>query len=361
MRIVFLVPGNKIRSGELTGHNIRYGGTGASGTESSIVYVSEYLSKHGFDVTIASEKCDTTILNGGVFYTDFTFKDVENKDFDFLVSCLWFEDYDGLPINVTKGIIYWYHLAWGYNLGELRDYAIKNKIKTGSVSISNWAKKFNSEYNGIIQVNGEVLSTIIPNPVAIDVVDEILQTNPEKKKHKVIFHAQWSRGGQIAKNACDEMNWNDLEFKSFDYVNAHGGIDKKSLFEEISTSEYFIFPQLTHGKLVYKDTFSLSVAEAIALGVIVITYPLGALPEYFGDYCEFLPYPEGCDVEKLERERVSEEPKLDYTKNIVDLLNQLETNIDYKNQQRIKGMNYIKENFNIDKIGSMWVDYLNQF
>lgn len=361
MRIVFLVPGNKVRSGELTGHNIRYGGTGASGTESSIVYVSEYLSNHGFEVTIASEKCDTPILDRGVFYTDFNFKDVENRDYDILVSCLWFEHYNDLPITVSKGIVYWYHLAWGYNLGELRDYAIKNNIKTGSVSISEWAKKFNSEYDGIIRVNDELLTTIIPNPVALDVIDEVLQTNPERKNHKVIFHAQWSRGGQIAKDACNEMNWSDLEFKSFDYINAHGGIDKKKLFEEIATSEYFVFPQLTHGKLVYKDTFSLSVAEAIALGVIVITYPLGALPEYFGDYCEFLPYPEGCNVEKLNTERVSEEPKLDYTKNIVDLLNQLETNIDYKNEQRIKGINYIKENFNIDKIGSMWVDYLNKF
>jgi len=281
MRIAFLLPGNVNRSGQLSGHNIRYGNTASSGTESSVIYVAEYLAECGYDVVISNEGCEHTIVDRNVTYTNYNFDYVDNKEFDVLISCLWFEHYDNLPITVNLG--------------------------------------------------------------------------------KFIFHAQWSRGGEVAKKACNEIGWSDLEFESFDYVHKATGIDKKTLFSKISNSEYFVFPQLTHGKLVYKDTFSLSVAEAIALGVTVVTYPLGALPEYFGDFCEFLEYPPESNIDSLENDRVSEEPKLDYTKNIIEKLKFLDSNPNYKKEKRERGVEYIKENFSINKIGPLWDNYLKSF
>ena len=66
MRIVFLLIGNVSRSGELTGEKIRYGGTSCSGTESSVIYVAEYLSKNGYDVTIACERMSTPQTSNGL-------------------------------------------------------------------------------------------------------------------------------------------------------------------------------------------------------------------------------------------------------------------------------------------------------
>ncbi len=361
MRIAFLLPGNVNRSGQLSGYNIRYGGTASSGTESSVIYVAEYLAEHGYEVVVSSEGCEHTIIDKNVTYTNYNFDYLDNKNFDILISCLWFENYDTLPITVNLGVIYWYHLAWGYSLVELRNYAIKNKLKVGAVSVSKWAKKYNQEFNNILKVNNQIIEVIIPNPVAIDIVNEVLNEKIGKKNRKFIFHAQWSRGGDVAKKACNEIGWSDLEFESFDYVHKATGIDKKTLFNKINNSEYFVFPQLTHGKLVYKDTFSLSVAEAIALGVTVITYPLGALPEYFGEFCEFLEYPPEVNIDSLENDRVSEEPKLDYTKNIIEKLNFLDSNPSYKNEKREKGIEYIRDNFSINKIGPMWVDFLDNF
>lgn len=361
MRIAFLIIGNVGRSGPLNGFNIRYGGSGCSGTESSIIYVAEYLSKVGYDVTISLEKCDTPNESNGVFYTNFNFDGQENREFDYLVSALWFVDYNKLPIKVNKSLIYWYHLAWGYGYGEMVEYVKNNNISMGVVSISEWAKKENDGYLPILKSNDfNVIDTIIPNPIDGTLFDEVLINPPIRKKHKVIFHAQWSRGGEVAKRASTEMGWSDLEFKSFDYVNMIGGVDKKTLFNEIASSEYFIFPLLTHGKLVYQDTFSLSVAEAIGLGATVLTYPLGGVPENFGDYCHFIEYPNDTNMEELSKLRVFEEPKFTQTDKIVSLINTLENNPQLKEEKRKKGIEYIKNTFDINKIGPMWIDFLNK-
>jgi glycosyltransferase involved in cell wall biosynthesis len=139
-----------------------------------------------------------------------------------------------------------------------------------------------------------------------------------------------------------------------------GGVDKKTLFNEIASSEYFIFPLLTHGKLVYQDTFSLSIAEAIGLGTTVLTYPLGGVPENFGDYCHFIEYPDDTDIKKLSKMRVFEEPKFGSTNKIVSLINTLENNPQLKEEKRKKGVEYIKSTFDISKIGPMWIDFLNK-
>lgn len=362
MRIAFLIIGNSGRSGPLNGHNIRFGGSGCSGTESSIIYVAEYLSKVGHDVTIALEKCETPNESNGVFYTNFNFDGQPNKEFDHLISALWFVDYYKLPIKVNKSLIYWYHLAWGYGYDEMVRYVKSNNLKMGTVSISQWAKNENDTYYPMLDNKGfELINEIIPNPVDWSLFESTLNNPPQRKKHKVIFHAQWSRGGDVAKRASNEMGWNDLEFKSFDYINTVGGVDKTTLFNEIASSEYFIFPLLTHGKLIYQDTFSLSVAEAVGLGTTVITYPLGAVPEYFGDYCHFIDFPDDVDMDTLSGLRVFEEPKFNSTDKIVSLIKKLEENPQLKFEKNSKGIEYIKNTFDINKIGPMWTDFLNKF
>jgi glycosyltransferase involved in cell wall biosynthesis len=362
MRVAFIVVGNESRSGELTGYNVRYGGTGSSGTESSVIYAAEYLSSIGYDVTIALERCKVPSLSNGVFYTNFNFSEVNNLEYDILITCLWFKDYDKLPIKVNKALIYWCHLAWGYSYLEMINYIKENNLKLGIVSISEWAKNHNLEIYDIFKNSGfEPNHVIIPNSVPVDIIKETLSTSPKRHPHRFVHHGQWSRGGATALRAIKELNWDDAEFKAFDYIDRLNGLDKKTLFNIIASSEYFVYPQITHGKLVYKDTFSVSIAEAIGLGVIVLTYPLGAVPEYFGDYCQFLEYPPNVDIEKLNKEKLSEEPGLDYTQNIIEKINWLETNPQIKEEIREKGINYISETFNIDKIGLSWDNYLKSF
>ena len=214
--------------------------------------------------------------------------------------------------------------------------------------------------------------TQIPNPIFDEIINETDLLNIQKQKNKFIFHALWTRGGDVAVDAVRKLELDNKEFHAFDYLMVvhghpdeffynHRGVDKKRLFKELAESEYFIYPLYTPYHDVHKDTFSCVVAEALALGCIVITYPLGALPDIYKDYCVWLDPPPDIDLEKMQLEHLSkdEEGIFKYTDNIVDKINYLEANPEVKEHYKNAGRQYVLDNFNINKIGGMWDNFIN--
>ena len=272
MRIAFILIGNSRRSNYLNGDTLRCGGGGGSGTDTSTILVAEYLASKGHDVVITVDKLEPQLekkyaeenkffpkgdLVRGVRYTDIEFNNIENKEFDILVSSLWFHDYEKLPIKVTKGLIYWCHMQWLYGIDEILNFSQKNNLNLGFVNISNWEKEMN---RGVIEMAisryPKTKTKLIPNPIMDDMLEEVLSENITKKPHKFIFHAAWARGGNVAVQAVRELNFNDSEFHSFDYLmcthahddsffKMHNGVDKKTLFRHLAESEYFIYPLYT--------------------------------------------------------------------------------------------------------------------
>jgi len=359
MRIAFIVVGNEERGGIINGDKIRYGGVGSSGTDSSAILVAEYLAKSGHEVVFSVEgKTDLEVCRG-VKYTNLQFDTVDNKEFDVLISTLWFHKYKELNIRVTKALIYWCHLAWMYANNEMVEYVKYNKLVMGVVHVSKWEKSHN---DAIVQnmrnMIGMVDQVIIPNSIVTDVVKEIISENIVKIPKKTIFHAQWSRGGPTALDIVKRLGWDEKDFISFDYLKTVAGrADKRELFRQLAESEYFIFPSFTHGRLVYKDTFSCAVAEALALGVIVVAYTLGALPEYYNNHCQFVDFPDGCDLTKLKTEKVSEMPEMGNTDNMVEAIKLIEKTP--KTKKRLSNSReYILSEFGIDNIGDLWNKYI---
>jgi glycosyltransferase involved in cell wall biosynthesis len=66
-------------------------------------------------------------------------------------------------------------------------------------------------------------------------------------------------------------------------------------------------------------------------------------------------------MEKMMNERVTMAPYMDYTDNIVEKIKWIEENPEIKEEIRNNGTPYILENFNINKIGPMWIEFLNRF
>ena len=389
MRIAFILIGNSRRSNYLNGETLRYGGGGGSGTDTSTILVAEHLASQGHDVVIVTDKLEPLLeqkyasdgkffpkgdIIRGVQYTDIEFNHIENKEFDVLVNSLWFQDYEKLPIKVTKSLIYWCHMQWIYGIDETVQYAEKNNLSLGFVNISNWERDMNS---GTIErakhMYSKIHTCLIPNPVCDDVIEEVLSENIERKQHKFIFHASWARGGNVAVDVVEKLDFPDKEFHAFDYLitihdhqheffRRHDGVDKKTLFKHLAESEYFVYPLYTPYQDVHKDTFSCVVAEAIALGAIPVTYPLGALPENFGEYCVWIPFPEGKDQETMQKESLSKDLDgkfKDNVDNIINVINILEKTPQIKQKIRENGKKYILDNFNINKVGNMWIDFLN--
>jgi glycosyltransferase involved in cell wall biosynthesis len=389
MRIAFIVIGNSRRSNYLNGDTIRYGGGGGSGTDGSSIIVAEQLSLLGHEVVIASEKLEPQLevaysqkginfdsgkIVRGVQYCNMDFEGVENKEFDILVSSLWFHGYDKMPIVVTKALIYWCHMQWIYGIEEVLNYVNSNNLALGFVNISEWERNMNQGVLNSVKTRfPSVKNTLIPNPVMDDIIEEVLSLNLQKKKHKVVFHAAWARGGNVAIEAVRKLGWEDVEFHAFDYLmathahndsffNMHNGVDKKTLFTHIAESEYFIYPLYTPYQDVHKDTFSCVVAESIALGAIPVTYPLGALPENFQDYCAWLEPPPGADLEKMQKESLSKDLEgiFKYNDNIVNKINYLESNPKIKEDLIKTGKQYILDKFNANRIGNMWQSFINE-
>lgn len=390
MRIAFIVIGNSRRSNYLNGYTLRYAKGSGSGTDGSTILVAEYLAKQGHEVVFVADKLEEALeeeyknmgrvyIPGqefyGVKYTNINFDGIENKEFDVLVSMLWFHDYEKLPIKVTKSLVYWSHMQWIYGLGEITQYCNKNNLALRIVNISNWEAEMNkSTLKCMIDAHEDTKSYLIPNPIVDELVTEVLNDAPQRKPHKFVFHASWARGGNVAVEAVRKLDFEDKEFHAFDYLitihhhtdsffHKHDGVDKKTLFKHIAESEYFLYPLYTPYKDVHKDTFSCVVAEAIALGATVITYPLGALPENFDGYCVWLdPPPNSKPLSEMQKESLSkdEEGIYTYTDNIVEKIKYLEEHPEVKEEIRKKGRDYIINNFSIAVVGKMWDKLLEE-
>lgn len=390
MRIVFTVIGNSRRSNYLNGDTLRYEGGGGSGTDTSSIVVAEYLASQGHEVVFVTEALEPKLEEvykslgrdntpgkkiRGVIYTNLAFDGVENKEFDILINSLWFFKYKELPIKVTKALIYWNHMQWIYGLSEIIEYTKENNLKLGFVNISEWEKSMTQGVIDSIKSHiPHTKQTLIPNPVMDDIINEVLETNPTKKSHKFIFHAAWARGGNVAIEAVKQLDYPDSEFHAFDYLMAthahkdsffkmHNGVDKKTLFTHLAESDYFIYPLYTPYKDVHKDTFSCVVAEAIALGAIPVTYPLGALPENFEGHCVWIDFPDKADPIKMQSEPLSRDEEgifKDNVPKIIDKIKYLEANPQVKEELRQKGKQYILDKFSFNKVGSMWINFINQ-
>lgn len=388
MRIAFILIGNSRRSNYLDGDTLRYGSGGGSGTDGSTIIVAEQLAKAGHEVVVTSDKLEPHLeqeyakrglhfnagkVVRGVQYTDINFENVENREFDVLISSLWFHDYNKLPIKVNKALIYWCHMQWIYGIDEIIAYANSNNLKLGFVNISEWEKSMNiGLINNVKLRYPSTLIKTIPNPVMEDVINEVLDNPPVRKPHKIVFHAAWARGGNVAVEATRQLNWPDAEFHAFDYLmcthihpdaffKSHNGVDKKTLFTHIAESEYFIYPLYTPYKDIHKDTFSCVVAEAIALGAIPVTYPLGALPENFDGYCAWIDFPAGVSPEVIQKEPLTRDEAgvfKDNIKNIVDKINYLESNPQLKEKVRSQGKNFILNKLNPDTVGKSWDSFI---
>jgi len=389
MRIVFTVIGNSRRSNYLNGDTLRYQGGGGSGTDTSSIVVAEYLASQGHEVVLVTDSLEPKLEEiykslgrnytpgmkvRNVMYTNLNFDGVDNKEFDVLINSLWFHKYKELPIKITKALIYWNHMQWVYGFHEIIEYVKENNLKLGFVNISKWEKNMTQDIVNTIKDHvPNSKQILIPNPIMDDVVNEVLESKPTRKKHKFIFHAAWSRGGDVAVETVRQLNYPDSEFHAFDYLMAthahkdsffkmHNRVDKKTLFTHLAESDYFVYPLYTPYQDVHKDTFSCVVAEAIALGEIPVTYPLGALPENFEGHCVWVDFPEKADPVKMQAEPLSKDLDGIFKNNvskIIEKINYLEANPQVKEELRAKGKQYILDKFNSNKVGSIWIDFIN--
>ena len=370
MKVLYLLTGNECRNGPVNGDTIR-ANVGASGTDQSTILVAEYLANKGFDVTIAAPNGGVPGSKiRGVIYTNMNFDGIEDKSFDVLINTLWFQDFKSLPITITKGIVSITHVPYVFGFDQIKELITENNLLYGVVHLSNWCKDLNTACAHALCPT--VFEAVIPNPLMTDVIEDIMRSpQPQRNEHDCIFHAAWVRGGHLALKSIKEMGWDDGKIYIFDYlmgmhhdpqIASMGSVGKKQVLERIAQCGYFVYPLVREDGEIHKDTFACVIAEACAMGAIVITYPVAALPETYEDVVHWLPFPNDTkDLDHILTAPLSHDTAFLQNDAIKDALKFFDENPVARDKLRLKAKEFVMHRYSVERIGKMWSDYLGNF
>lgn len=353
MRIAFFIGTTRARNMPWNGYEIRYGGAAVSGSDQSAVLYAEYLASRGHVVHYYSETCkDNTEYKGVHYFNSFRSLDYDAMVilFDFLLT--------SMP-QLKKVIVYCQCPSIPNRQACERFRELNPGCKMLAVHVSEWGKRatlHNSpHYSNFIEKDA-----IIYNPLMMDVFESV----PEAPRipRSCIFHATWDRGGIIARRVHDRLGFSS--FKSFNYYTKdmlpdQSCGDKRTIFSDLSQSDYFIYPlSVTPARcVVHKDTFACVVAEALAMGVIVVSWKVAALPELYDGLVQFAEWPKGANVEGLTSVYDMKDPTLvtgEAVQNLAAVVEALEADPARKERLREAGKKFVRERYTVEAGGPLW-------
>lgn len=315
MHIFFATTGTEQKqSNKLNGENIRYeNGKGVSGTEQSMIIVAEQLAKHGHTCTIAFPKADNGVTYRGVLYIDlFSYWDKPKIKVDMIIITGWLKRFEFIfqKINIENvskfGV--WLPCQFYENRNVVESICNQMTSQTGTqikkylFHVSDWSRRVVGDIPGYV-------NSTISNALMTDIINVTTNNNnitynninitntKEKEKNTYIFHACWERGGEVAQRVVNKMGGKLLRF---DYTTNAFNMCKSKLFQQMKSIEYFVYPLVLPSGSVHKDTHACVVAEAMANGIIVLTYPVAALATSYPSNCiAFVDFPPGANIESL--------------------------------------------------------------
>lgn len=353
MKWLFYVNGANNRKNAWNGDIIRYGGVGVSGTDQSYVYFAEQLVGRGDTVDLCAGSCLVGPCRG-VNYI----RVVVDNDYDGVVvnypnalPKICFYKVKRLYVYFQCNALYAYNLVAFKRLHPWCEIVALHVSEFGKRSTRVAVLEYDYYFNREVVVN---------NPVFMDVFEEVCREGCERVRGSFVFHAVWERGGVVAEEVYRRLGWTGGLFRA-DYDSAGGArddvgvtrdaqqaweptgsqdsresegfprgtrdsaggsrdavggssgtggsLDKLAVARLLARGEYFVYPLINSNPMYYdvvhKDTFGCCVSEALAMGVIVVTWRVAALAELYTDEeVLFVDFPSGANVEKL----VGDEP-----------------------------------------------------
>lgn len=365
--VLFLIPQDKNNHSLWDGKAVRNGGVGVSGTHQSYVMVAEQMMKNKtIQQAYIHNYCNDTVVNEVMYLSD-------TQSISHLVDAIvvppWyckstnsFTDLCNVYPNL-KTIVVWFHyhlLEHGIALSIINSPSTLDIV---FVHLSQWSK------NNIMKMSPPNIlarvskNFVIPNALMTDALPTYTDTiHP----CNATFTACFERGGEVAQRVWNKVKkqnpgkWG--EFTSYAYTDTSNQRDKLQIFDALGNARYFIYPLVLPPGLssysVHRDTFGCAVAEAIACGVEVISYPVGALEEHFSDMIHWIPFPLGLTKEDINQSITDPRiPELfgDLQVNIIaSMLETLDASYEQRVNKRAKDAERVRSMFHANKIGEMW-------
>ena len=404
------------------GESMRTGGRGVSGSESAFVSFAEHWAGLGHNATIFASFCRESYFKGVHYVADMNkaiedatilvilpwFRHLDELSINSNVS--------SSPSSLSSIPALKYLIIDYQGVGippNLENFMKKHtSVKVVSMFPSEWTRRAVYSNARKHNVNLFVLSGksfIINNPLLSDVVAAVdanvtgtsLTNNNGSSRNgrgwreprSFVWAAAFERGGSIALKVFHLINGS--HFKIMTYLNIaqrsennamvyidpelghlqrrwrNGdkrvsltiGMDKQGVLKEMAQASYFLYPLTlsstsNYPGSVHKDTFALCVAEALAMGAIVITWPVAALPELYPESesgVVYLSFPSLANEPALKGYDYVQDPALVSTDAIglmVNKIQELESKgIAYLDSLRAKGMIFSRTKYSMDAIG----------
>ena len=358
--IIFYMPKDPNNHTIWNGDTIRTGGIGVSGSHLSTVIAAEALANQpGFEVYLHNY-CLDEIINKVNYVSQ-----VRAKTYDYLVVYPWATEHTYEHVD-CKNIIVWLHCPTC--CGSLLNYLYKTSKPIYTVHLAEWCKGLSMLAMPDVIASKLLKHYVVPNGL----LDPLPVINSSIHPPNSMFIASFERGGKVAQQVWsllkerDNDRWGDFIVKA--YTDKREQVDKVTIYKLFENIRYFIYPLVlpndSHlGTVVHRDTFGCCVAEAIACGVEVFSYPVGALPEHYGDMVHWLPFPDGITANHI-NEDVHTQKQLpamasaEQIQRIAAFVDKLDATYHDRASQRLDNARRVRERFSSKRIGNMWVEML---
>lgn len=305
MKILFqspLVVGRK----EVMSHQALLHGCGFSGTEGALLEVAAYLARQGHEVHILGITANEQVSEGVFFWHQaqglLEADPIGVGDIDWYCPIFYLFD-RGVQAFLKRlnprrtRVLAWFQCFIPQN--ELRDLA-----QAGFRVYAQFLSEYmTAHYQGCpylldAWVIGNALHPIFTQPLRLD----------GKRPGTWAFCAVHERGGEMAARvfkrvqarrpaAAQSMTFATYEHDARDGHGASGvtfagSMSKTRVKQLLDETEYFVYPLVQPSGLVHHDTYGCVVLEALARGVIVLTWDVACMRDVYGDHVLRLPPPE---------------------------------------------------------------------
>lgn len=190
------------------------------------------------------------------------------------------------------------HMHWGpreiWNLHNLcKDlnlnfyYIVNSKTSKRNFMTYN-IHKCESFQEGVkyVHVNNSISSHVFK--------EELVKYIELERKNQLIFTSAYSRGGDMARLIAENLNKTFVSTSYLSGAHGSGSYGKKELIRLMRESDYFVYTASDMNGNFPTDTYCNAVHEALACGVIVLTWDISCFREVYGDNIVILDFPD-CD------------------------------------------------------------------
>jgi len=338
--------------------------SGYSGTETAVFEISKHLINFGHKVTIIGPTYNVKNIEGLIILpaNDIIINSISIDEYDLFSPLFYTWDQNvhkiirKIMINKKTTIWLWFHC--------FIDIEVIQELKNAGLKV--FCQYLNSYCKNLYNHNGLHNDNCIVGNGINEIFTGPLERS-ELKKGRWIFHSTYSRGGEMCKRIFERMkkenpeHVKELHYASYytkdndklesynnynkDGITWHGSLSKIELRAWLDKSDYFVYMLINEKGKMHMDTYACCVLEAMARGVIVISWNNGSLKEIYGDKIILLEPPHTDDNRLIEDGIININllNNSEYDRKVIDKILEIDSNPKYKEELRIRAYEWAQK------------------